>query len=122
MARNLPPDPKAQRTALKNWSMRFGDTNEFALQFDVNQRQVERFFAGTHALSPGLCRDIAGYCRDGSAHLLADIFTELATAHTATRTNSGPQGRKRDRAPEPMRGKPSGADAPRPALEGPQHA
>lgn len=30
----------------------------------------------------------------------------------------GPQDRKRDRAPEPLRGKPSGAEAPRPALEG----
>lgn len=82
MARNLPPDPDAQRRALRLWKEREGTLDALATAHDIAMRQMERFASGKQMLPPGLCDNIARQARDS---LTARYFRTLAQTHAQER-------------------------------------
>tara|TARA_R100001129_G_scaffold178468_1_gene154290 strand:- start:1564 stop:1965 length:402 start_codon:yes stop_codon:yes gene_type:complete len=89
MARNLPPDPAAQRDAMRLWLDRHGDPQIFVDRYDIAPRQVERFLSAAQMMPPGLCRDIATHeserVEPGMFDSVAAAFATLADSHATAR-------------------------------------
>lgn len=89
MARNLPPDPEAQRAAMAQWIETFGSLERFGRIFDIAPRQCQRYLAGAQMIPGKLCRRIGedAAVRAASPHatwrhsIVADAFHSLAASH-----------------------------------------